>query len=232
MDFDLIFDVGDVGCRSGGHVVQDRDLVALSNEGVTEVRTDKAGSTGDENAHGVKSIGAKSVMVLGQDRPMVETMGDFTSAGLAREAEALLLPSLTQAQAIEIGEIGFAKASARSLPIIVEVRLGNWTVFKVALTGSTTDNDSWVARKARVVMATGKSTMHERVSAEERGVDWHVETGLSEELHAIHGGGLALNVAGVGLVGILLISGLPQVQDHLLAVEIITEYLARQGENA
>ena len=163
---------------------------------------------------------------------MVETTGGFTSAGLAREAEALVLPSLTQAQAIEIGAIGFAKASERSLPIIVEARLGDWTVFKVALPGSNVDNDSWVARKARVVMATGKSTMFERVSAEERGVDWYAETGLSEELHAIHGGGLALNVAGSGLTGILLISGLPQVQDHLLGVEIITEYLARQGENA
>jgi len=163
---------------------------------------------------------------------MVETTGGFTSAGLAHEAEALVLPSLTQAQAIEIGEIGFAKASERALPIIVEVRLGDWTVFKVALTGSNSDNDSWVARKARVVLATGKSTIFERVSAEERGVDWYVEKGLSEELHAIHGGGLPLNVAGSGLAGILLISGLPQVQDHLLGVEIITEYLAHQGENA
>ena len=163
---------------------------------------------------------------------MVETTGGFTSAGLAREADALILPSLSQAQAIEIGEIGFAKASERSLPIIVEVRMGDWTVFKVALPGSNVDNDSWVARKARVVNATGKSTIFERVSAEERGVDWYAETGLSEALHAIHGGGLALNVAGSGLTGILLISGLPQVQDHLLGVEIITEYLARQGENA
>ena len=163
---------------------------------------------------------------------MVETTGGFTSAGLEREATALVLPSLTQAQAIEIGEIAFAKATERTLPIIVEVRMGEWTVFKVAMTGSEPDNDSWVARKARVVLATGKSTIYERVSAEERGVDWHNETGLSEELHAIHGGGLALNVAGHGLVGILLISGLPQVEDHLLGVEVITEYLARQGENA
>jgi len=163
---------------------------------------------------------------------MVETTGGFTSAGLAREAEALVLPSLTQAQAIEIGEIAFAKATERVLPIIVEVRLGDWTVFKVAMTGSKPDNDSWIARKARVVVATGKSTIFERVSAEERGVDWHKETGLSEELHAIHGGGLALNVLGHGLAGILLISGLPQVEDHLLGVEVITEYLARQGENA
>jgi len=41
---------------------------------------------------------------------------------------------------------------------------------------------------------------------------------------------LPLNVIGKGLVGILLISGLPQVDDHLLGIEIITEYLARKGE--
>jgi hypothetical protein len=55
VDFNLIFDVGDIGSRSGGHVVQDRNLVALGKESITEVRTDKAGSTGDENAHGGKS---------------------------------------------------------------------------------------------------------------------------------------------------------------------------------
>ena len=58
VDFNLIFDVGDVGCRSRGHVVQDRDLVAICKQGITEVRTDKTGSTGDENAHSGKSIGA------------------------------------------------------------------------------------------------------------------------------------------------------------------------------
>ncbi len=54
--------------------------------------------------------------------------------------------------------------------------------------------------------------------------------GLPEETHAIHGGGLPLNVAGFGCMGILLISGLPQVQDHLLGVEVLTEFLARKGE--
>ena len=32
--------------------------MALGDQRITEVRTDKAGSTGDENAHEVKSIGA------------------------------------------------------------------------------------------------------------------------------------------------------------------------------
>ncbi len=58
VDFDLVFDVGDVGCRASGHVVEDRDLVALGKQCITEVRTDKTGYTGDENAHEVKSNGA------------------------------------------------------------------------------------------------------------------------------------------------------------------------------
>ena len=115
-------------------------------------------------------------------------------------------------------------------PIAVEVRLKEWVVFHASLPGSSPDNDAWIARKARVVLATGNSTMFERVLAEEQGIDWYEEKGLSLETHAVHGGGLALNVAGFGCMGILLISGLPQVQDHLLGVEVLTEFLARKGE--
>ena len=161
---------------------------------------------------------------------MVETTGGFTSEGLALEAKTLTLASLTQAQALEIGAIAQEIGLDRKLPIAVEVRMKDWIVFHASLPGSTPENDSWIARKANVVNATGRSTLHERVLAEEQGIDWHATTGLSEELHAIFGGGLALNVVGLGLTGILLVSGLEQVEDHLLGVEILTEYLARKGE--
>jgi uncharacterized protein (UPF0303 family) len=55
---------------------------------------------------------------------------------------------------------------------------------------------------------------------------------VKEEEYAIHGGGLPINVKGKGLAGILLISGLPQIADHLLGIETLTEYLARKGEVA
>ena len=161
---------------------------------------------------------------------MVETTGGFTSAQLALEAQTLVLPSLSQAEAIEIGEIAVGFGRDRALPIAVEVRMGEWIVFHVSLPGSTDVNDSWIARKARVVLAKGNSTMFERVAAEESGVTWYEHNNLSEELHAVHGGGLPLNVTGVGMAGVLLISGLPQVEDHLLGVEVIAEYLARKGE--
>lgn len=158
------------------------------------------------------------------------TTGGFSSAQLIREEEVLALPALTQEDALTIGQIAYEIGTTRDLAITIEVRLGEWNVFHASLPGSKPENDEWIARKARVVLASGHSTMHERVLSEETNVDWYEVHNLPEKLHAIHGGGLPLNVIGKGLVGILLISGLPQVDDHLLGIEIITEYLARKGE--
>ncbi len=131
---------------------------------------------------------------------------------------------------VEIGEIAKSFGVARGLPIAVEVRLGDWIIYHASLPGSTAENQWWIDRKARVVLLKHHSTLYERVSAEERGVDWHEENNLLDETHAIHGGGLPLITKDQGFVGVLLISGLPQVDDHLLGVEVLTEYLARKGE--
>ena len=160
----------------------------------------------------------------------VTTTGGFTSSQLLIEEQSLTLPSLDLADAIELGEISKSLGMARNLPIAIEVRLGDWIIYHVSLPGSKPENDWWIARKARVVMLNHHSTMYERVSAEERGVDWFKENNVEVETYAIHGGGLPLTTKNEGFIGTLLISGLPQVYDHLLGVEVITEYLARKGE--
>ena len=152
------------------------------------------------------------------------------SEKLASEMEELQLKTFDIHDAITIGKMALTFGIKRNFSIAVEIRLGDWTVFHASLPGTSPENDWWMNRKARVVLKTGHSTMYERVLAEETGVDWFAKHGVSEEEYAIHGGGLPINVKGKGLVGVLLISGLPQVQDHLLGVEILTEYLARKGE--
>ena len=159
------------------------------------------------------------------------TTGGFTSEQLELEERLLVLPHCDLKDAVEIGEIAVQIARRESLAISIEVRLGEWTVFHTALPGAKPDQPSWIARKARVVLATGHSTMLERVKAEESEIDWYETYGMPEESYAIHGGGLALNVVDTGLAGILLISGLPQVEDHLFGIRVITEFLARTGEN-
>ena len=160
----------------------------------------------------------------------MSTTGGFTSSGLLQEELLLTLPALDVADAIEIGEIAKSFGTQRSLPIAVEVRLGDWAVYHASLPGSTPENDWWIGRKARVVKLKQHSTMFERVLAEEQGIDWHKENNLLDETHAIHGGGLPLITKNEGFVGVLIISGLPQVEDHLLGVEVLTEFLARKGE--
>jgi uncharacterized protein (UPF0303 family) len=158
------------------------------------------------------------------------TTGGFSSKQLLLEEMVLRLPSLNNSDAIEIGDIATTLGNQRNLPIAIEVKIGDWVVYHASLEGSTPKNDWWINRKAAVVMLKHHSTMYERVSAEERGVDWHKENNLRDETHAIHGGALPL-ITKEGFKGILIISGLPQIEDHLLAVEILTEFLARKGED-
>ena len=155
--------------------------------------------------------------------------GGFSSKQLIQEEQMLRLPSLSLSDALEIGQVGTQIGISRKLPITIEVRIGEWIVYHASLEGSKPENDWWINRKAAVVMLKKHSTMYERVSAEERGVDWHKENNLQDETHAIHGGALPL-ITNEGFKGVLMISGLPQVADHLLAVEVLTEFLARKGE--
>jgi len=157
------------------------------------------------------------------------TTGGFSSKQLLEEEEVLKLPSLTNNDALEIGEIAATLGKQRKLAITIEVRIGEWVVFHASLEGSKPENDWWIGKKSQAVMMKHHSTIYERVLAEELGIDWHKENNVADETHAIHGGALPL-ITPNGFAGILIISGMPQVEDHLFAVEVLTEFLARKGE--
>ena len=157
------------------------------------------------------------------------TMRYFSSSELLFEEQKLKLPDLTTLDAIKIGLLATDLGNQRKLPIAIEVRIADWIVYHASLEGSKPENDWWINRKVAVVKLKQHSTMYERVFAEERGVDWHKENNLQDETHAIHGGALPL-ITDEGFKGILIVSGLPQVEDHLFAVEVLTEFLARKSE--
>jgi uncharacterized protein (UPF0303 family) len=160
----------------------------------------------------------------------VSIASGYTASELLNEEKILTLQAVNVSDIIAIGEIAKSISLSRNLPTAIEVRLGDWVVYHISLPGSTSENQRWIDRKARVVSLKHHSTLYERVSAQEREVDWHKENNLLDETHAIHGGGLPLITKDKGFVGVLLISGLPQVEDHLLGVEVLTEFLARKGE--
>jgi uncharacterized protein (UPF0303 family) len=151
------------------------------------------------------------------------TTGNFSTVELLGHEENTRFNEITAATCQQIGERAVEIGLKRSHPITISVQLDGNEVFVKALPGADAEQPSWIKRKANVVNLTHHSTMYERVSAEERGADWHQENGVADETHAIHGGGFPLVTTGGEFKGILLISGLPQVDDHLLAYEILAE---------
>lgn len=149
---------------------------------------------------------------------------------LLAEESRLALPSLDESDAIEIGRLLLARAEERSLPVVIEVRRTGRILFRAARPGTTPDNDAWIAGKAAVVERFGHSTWYMRCRYLAEGTTFEAATGLGRPSYAAHGGGFPLAVAGTGLVGVLLVSGLPQEQDHALIVECLKAYLA--GERA
>lgn len=152
------------------------------------------------------------------------TTGGYSSSGLAAEAESLRLSSFTIDDAIDLGLLATDRARTDGLGILLEVHHLGRVVYRAALPGSLPDSDDWIARKARVVERFQASTMSVRVSFEEKGTTFTGATGLSELQFAAHGGGFPIHVTGVGMVGAIYASGMPQVQDHEFLVACLQAF--------
>jgi len=154
------------------------------------------------------------------------TTGGFEPADLLAQEQRLSLPSLSENDAVALGMTTLGFAQARSLPVFIEVRRVGRVVFRASLNGTSADNEDWARRKAAIVERFGHSTMYERVRHEVQGITFNEKTGLPLSDFAAHGGAFPLTVNGTGVVGVLIVSGLPQVEDHALCVEALETYLA------
>ncbi len=156
-------------------------------------------------------------------------MSDFpTVPELAAEEHELQLTRFTNDDAWELGSALVARGRAGRLPIAVEVSRHSHQLFHAALTGATPDNDTWIARKAATVHRFGHSSLLVGQRSREAGTTFEAEFGLDPARYVAHGGGFPLLVRDVGPVGVVVVSGLPQVEDHRLVVAALRDLLAAQ----
>jgi uncharacterized protein (UPF0303 family) len=124
-----------------------------------------------------------------------------------------------------LGRLMSEAAAERALPILIQIRSGGRLVYVAALPGSTASNDEWAARKARVAQHFEQSSLLVRRLHERDGQDVNTRHTLSPELFQAHGGAFPLRAQGVGVIGTVVVSGLPQVDDHAFVVEQLEAYL-------
>jgi uncharacterized protein (UPF0303 family) len=154
---------------------------------------------------------------------------DFpTLAELAAEEDELQLARFTNDDAWDLGSALVTRARAEQLPVAIDVARNGHQLFHAALAGATPDNDSWIARKARTVQRFGNSSLYVGQRFREAGTTFEDAAGLDPQEYAAHGGGFPLLVRDVGPVGVVVVSGLPQVEDHRMVVAALRELVGRQ----
>jgi uncharacterized protein (UPF0303 family) len=127
-----------------------------------------------------------------------------------------------------LGSLMSTAAAERGLPIVIQIRSGARLVYVAALAGSTASNDEWATRKARVTQHFEQSSLLVRLLHERDGEDVNVRHALAPELFKANGGAFPLRARGVGVIGSVVVSGLPQVDDHAFVVEQL-EIFRRSG---
>jgi uncharacterized protein (UPF0303 family) len=154
---------------------------------------------------------------------------DFPSlAALAAEEDELQLARFTNDDAWALGTALVARARAERLPVAIDVSRHSHQLFHAAMTGATPDNDAWIARKAATVHRFGHSSLYVGQRSREAGTTFEAEFGLDPQRYVAHGGGFPLIVSDVGPVGVVVVSGLPQVEDHRMVVAALRELAAAQ----
>jgi uncharacterized protein (UPF0303 family) len=115
------------------------------------------------------------------------------------------------------------RAIDRGAAVTIEVRLAGETVFLHAMRGTTPANADWARRKRNVVELLHRPSYAIGLATERSGRSELELMGLADRDVADHGGSFPIVVDGVGCVGAVTVSGLPQREDHELVVEALAE---------
>ncbi|MEU1531457.1 heme-degrading domain-containing protein [Streptomyces fagopyri] len=146
-------------------------------------------------------------------------------AELEEQERRLVLPRFTHDDAWALGTLLVELARERGAPVAVDIRRGGQQLFHAALPGSTPDNDAWIDRKRRVVERYGCSSLLVGTRFRAKGTTFEESSRLDPDTYAAHGGAFPVTVEGAGVIGTVVVSGLPQLDDHAMVVEALTHFL-------
>lgn len=144
---------------------------------------------------------------------------------IAEQERALVFPRFTLDTAWSLGTALRDAALARAAPVAIDISLPERPLFHTALPGAGPDNADWVRRKRNTVLRLGTSTLGIGLKLAASGETLEGRYGLSLRDHAAHGGGFPLILEGMGCIGAITVSGLPQVEDHGLIVQTLEALL-------
>jgi uncharacterized protein (UPF0303 family) len=150
---------------------------------------------------------------------------DEDLAVIARQEELLRWDGFDADTAWRLGGVLREMLVARGAAGTVEIELAGQVLFTAATVGATPGQADWIRRKRNTVRRFARSSYAVGRVLERDGETMASRHGLMLADYADHGGGFPLWVRGVGCVGSVIVSGMPQRDDHNLAVAAMAKVL-------
>ncbi|MFB7334605.1 heme-degrading domain-containing protein [Streptomyces adustus] len=144
---------------------------------------------------------------------------------LEAQERRLVFRQFTHDDAWALGSLLVELARERQAPVAIDIHRAGQQLFHAALPGSTPDNDAWIARKRRVVERYGAASYLVGARFRAKGTTFEDSSRLDPDAYAAHGGSFPINVEGVGVIGSVTVSGLPQLEDHRFVVATLEQFL-------
>lgn len=152
---------------------------------------------------------------------MTEAQTQAKLDAVRAELATLIFDKFDEDDAWGLGLLMRERAAADGLPIAIDIRLGDAPLCSIMMPGANASNFDWARRKRNLSLLVGQSSWELSLSAA-IGTDIVNLMGLDPRDYTPHGGCVPIRVEGVaGIVATVTVSGLPQEQDHIFAVEAL-----------
>jgi uncharacterized protein (UPF0303 family) len=140
---------------------------------------------------------------------------------LKQQEQELQFATFTNETALALGLKVVELARQQGKAVATNITRNGLVLFHHAMDGTFGDQADWIRRKNNVVARWGHSSYYVGVDHKRRNAVFEDAAHYDIKDYAAHGGAFPLIIRHVGIVGTVTVSGLPQAEDHALAVEAI-----------
>ncbi|WP_165218892.1 heme-degrading domain-containing protein [Affinirhizobium pseudoryzae] len=138
---------------------------------------------------------------------------------IGEQEKALRFERFDLGAAWSVGQHIHGVAAAAGHILSIDVQINGMQAFFAAMPGARPDFEHWIRRKRNIALRFLRSSYGVGLELAQQKTTLEEKWGLPTADYASHGGSVPILVEGVGCIGAVTVSGLPQRDDHNLVIE-------------